>query len=187
MTYYGAKELAASFRTVRANTIKIAEEIGEEHYNFKAAPEAKSVAQILAHAALAPRFPYQIHAVEKVTAMQGFNFPAFFAKLTAEQDALTGKPEILEALKIEGEKFATWLEGLSESFLAETVSLIPGMTPPTKSRFEMILGVKEHEMTHRAQLMLIERILGMVPHMTREQMARMQAMQAAMQSGKATA
>ena len=27
MTYYGPKEMAASFRTVRANTIKIAEEI----------------------------------------------------------------------------------------------------------------------------------------------------------------
>ena len=30
MTYYGAKELARSFRTVRDNTIKIAEEIPEE-------------------------------------------------------------------------------------------------------------------------------------------------------------
>ena len=30
MTYYGPKEMAASYRTVRGNTIKIAEEIPEE-------------------------------------------------------------------------------------------------------------------------------------------------------------
>jgi len=32
--------------------------------------------------------------------------------------------------------------------------------------------VKEHEMHHRAQLMLIERVLGIVPHLTREMQAR---------------
>ena len=39
MTYYGGKELAASFRTVRNNTIKIAEEIPENKYDFRAAPD----------------------------------------------------------------------------------------------------------------------------------------------------
>ena len=33
--------------------------------------------------------------------------------------------------------------------------------------FEMLLGVKEHEMHHRGQLFLIERMLGIVPHLTR--------------------
>ncbi len=36
MTYYGGKELAAAFRTVRNNTIKIAEEIPEDKYDFQA-------------------------------------------------------------------------------------------------------------------------------------------------------
>jgi uncharacterized damage-inducible protein DinB len=39
--------------------------------------------------------------------------------------------------------------------------------------------VKEHEMHHRGQLMLIERIIGIVPHLTREFQARMVAMQSA--------
>jgi len=46
----------------------------------------------------------------------------------------------------------------------------------------MILGMKEHEMHHRAQLMLMERMVGVVPHMTRAMQARMAA-----QSTKATA
>ena len=39
----------------------------------------------------------------------------------------------------------------------------------------MILSVKEHEMHHRGQLMLIERLVGIVPHLTREMQARMTA------------
>ncbi len=37
----------------------------------------------------------------------------------------------------------------------------------------MILSVKEHEMHHRGQLMLIERFLGVVPHLTREMQSRL--------------
>jgi len=40
----------------------------------------------------------------------------------------------------------------------------------------MLLGVKEHEMHHRGQLMLIQRLLGRVPHLTRaRQQMRAQA------------
>ncbi len=38
--------------------------------------------------------------------------------------------------------------------------------PARRSRFEMILSVKEHEMHHRGQLMLVERMVGIVPHLT---------------------
>jgi uncharacterized damage-inducible protein DinB len=42
-----------------------------------------------------------------------------------------------------------------------------GAGPGDKSRFEMLIGSKEHEIHHRAQLMVIERLLGIVPHLTR--------------------
>ena len=58
----------------------------------------------------------------------------------------------------------------------------PGMTPESKTRFEMLMGVKEHEMHHRGQLMLIERMIGIVPHLTREMQARMAAMMAQSQA-----
>jgi uncharacterized damage-inducible protein DinB len=35
----------------------------------------------------------------------------------------------------------------------------------------MLLGVKEHEMHHRGQLMLIERLLAITPHLTRRREA----------------
>jgi uncharacterized damage-inducible protein DinB len=52
------------------------------------------------------------------------------------------------------------------------------MMPASKSRFEMLMSVKEHEMHHRGQLMLIERLLGIVPHLTREMQAHIAAVQA---------
>ena len=72
MTYYGAKELAESFRTVRKNTIVIAEDIPEQHYGFRAAPETRTVAQTLVHIAAAQKVPEQIHAIERRTSMEGF-------------------------------------------------------------------------------------------------------------------
>src|SRR5216683_2384424 len=115
MNCYSAKELADSFRTVRKNTLVIAQDLPEEKYSFRPAPDTRSP----------------------------------------------------------GEKWAGWLQGLTDDFLAETVQMAPGMTPPSKSRFEMILSVKEHEMHHRGQLMLIERLLGIVPHLTREMQSRL--------------
>jgi uncharacterized damage-inducible protein DinB len=45
--------------------------------------------------------------------------------------------------------------------------ITPGDPSPSKSRLETLMGVKEHEMHHRGQLMLIQRMLGVVPHLTR--------------------
>jgi uncharacterized damage-inducible protein DinB len=175
MNYYAAKEMAESFRTVRKNTVIIAEEIPQEKYAFRAAPEARSVGELLAHIAQAQGFQYQVHAVERRTTLEGFDFPSMMKRFTAEEKEPRSKDQILELLRSSGEKWAGFVEGLSEEFLAERVQMTPGMTPPSKSRFEMILSVKEHEMHHRGQLMLIERLVGIVPHMTREMQSRMAA------------
>ena len=179
MTYYGPKEMAASFRTVRENTIKIAEEIPEESYGFRAAPECRSVAETLVHIAVGPRFQEQIHLVEHRNTLMGFDFFGFMGKMLAEEQAPRSKAEILELLRAEGEKFAQALDGLSEAFLAESVQYPEGMVPPSKSRFEMLVGPKEHEMHHRGQLMTIQRMLGMVPPLTRHMQERIAAMKAA--------
>ena len=173
MTYYGAKELAASSRTVRGNTILIAQDIPEDKYNFKPAPEYRSVAQLLAHIALASRFQHQLHAVEKRTSYDGLDFPSVIKKISAEEAVFRTKAQLLNLLREEGEKWAGWVEGLPDEFLGQRFNMPEGSTPPYKSRLEMILSVKEHEMHHRGQLMLNERLLGIVPHLTREREARM--------------
>ena len=173
MNYYGAKELAEGFRTVRKNTIIIAEEIGEQHYGFQAAPDTRTVASMLTHIAMVPRLQEQIHGVERRTTLDGFDFLAFVGEMKADEQMSRSKAQLIGFLKEEGDRFAQWLDSLSDDFLGEHVSMRPGMTPASKTRFEMILGVKEHEMHHRGQLMLIERMIGVVPHLTRQMQERM--------------
>ncbi len=176
MLYYGSEELAFGSRTVRKNTIVIAEEIPEEKYGFKPVPEYRSVAQLLAHMALSCRFQHQFHAVERRSSFEGFDFPSFMKDILAEERRVRTKTQILDLLRDEGEKWAAWVEELPEDFLSQIVEMPKESTPPTKSRFEMILSVKEHEMHHRGQLMLVERLLGIVPHLTRAREARMAEM-----------
>jgi uncharacterized damage-inducible protein DinB len=179
MTYYSAKELAAAFRTVRNNTVKIAEEIAEENYGFRATPETRTVAETLTHIGLSTGLAYQIHHVDKLTTLVGFDFPSFVVKSMAEAAKPRSRDQILTLLREEGERIASWLEGMSDEFLGERVSMPTGMTPDSKSRFEMLLSMKEHEMHHRGQLMLMQRMMGAVPHLTREMQARMSQMMAA--------
>ena len=174
MNCYGAKELAASFRTVRSNTLKIAEEIDEKNYGFQPAPGTRTIGQTLIHILHAPELQEHVHAVAKLNTLEGFDFPAFFLPLQAEEQKPHTKLQILTLLTEQGEHLAHWLESLSDDFLAQRVGMPGGM--PSKTRFEMLLGVKEHEMHHRAQLMLMERMLGMVPHLTREMNLRIEAM-----------
>jgi uncharacterized damage-inducible protein DinB len=173
MNYYSAKELAESFRTVRKNTLVIAQDLPEEKYNFRPAADSRCPGELLAHIALSHNFQYQIHATERRTTLVGFDFPSIMKRLAAEEKEPRTKDQILDMLRTSGEKWAAFLQGLTEDFLAEQVQMPPGMTPPSKSRFEMILSVKEHEMHHRGQLMLIERLLGVVPHLTREMQSRL--------------
>ena len=179
MTYYGAKELARSFRTVRNNTIKIAEEIPEEKYGFRPAEGSRSIGETLVHVAVMTRVPEQIHVVEHRSTLIGFDFFALMGKLQAEAKAARTKAQILELLRTEGENYAKVLEGASEAFLAEQVEYPEGMEPRMKSRFEMLTASKEHEMHHRGQLMVAQRMLGITPHLTRQMEERIASMQLA--------
>ena len=162
---YGAKQLAASFRTVRQNTIQVAEDIPEEKYSFRPAEGARSVEQALAHIAVSTRMWQEANA-SGTTKMHEYDWAATFVELEAEEKKKRSKKELVDLLKSEGERFTRFLEGLSDETLAEQITEDPGQ--PTKSRLEVLMGAKEHEMHCRGQLMLIERMLGIVPHLTRK-------------------
>jgi uncharacterized damage-inducible protein DinB len=177
MTYYGAKHIADAFRTVRKNTITIAEEIPAEQYAFRPAPGARSVGELLAHIAVATGWSLTIHG-DRVTRVDFELFGRSLARAATEEQKLRTKDDIVHALRAEGEKYAAFLDGLTEDVLAEEVSFPPPVLPARKSRFEMLLSSKEHEMHHRGQLMLIQRQLGIVPHVTRQREAMAQAARA---------
>jgi uncharacterized damage-inducible protein DinB len=173
MNYYGAKDMAESWRTVRKNTIQVAEEIPAEQYGFRAAPDTMSVGELLAHLATSPHSAQSTHFIEAKGYVGMEDFVRYRGEADSEAAKLTTKDAIIAALKANGEMFAQQLEGITEAQLAEHVRFPEGLQPPSKTRFEMLLAVKEHEMHHRAQLFLIQRMLGIVPHLTRARQQRM--------------
>jgi uncharacterized damage-inducible protein DinB len=175
VNYYGGKELAESFRTVRKNTLAIAEDIPEDKYDFRPMPETRTVGELLVHIALAPTFQQKINFEERRFTLAGFDFPALMQRMRAEERAPRTKAQVMELLTKDGDAWAKWLEGVDDNFLGEVVTMPPGGTPPSRTRFDLLLSVKEHEMHHRGQLMLIERILGIVPHLTRRNLERRNA------------
>lgn len=182
MAEYGGKEMANAFRTVRGNTVRIAEEIPEDKYDFVAAPATRSVSQLLRHIAFANQLQYDFHRDRRITTLAGYDFPALLGRMRALSDEPRSKSQILALLKEEGEKFAAWLESLSRDFLFETYTDPTGQI--VRTRFENLLAAKEHEMHHRGQLMLVQRMLGLTPHLTRqaEERARARAAAAAAKS-----
>jgi uncharacterized damage-inducible protein DinB len=176
MLCYGAKHLAASFRTVRKNTIQVAQDIPEEQYSHLPAEGARTVARMLTHVALAPtRLWLEMHATRSAD-VTGFDFLGLAEKMRIEEATPRTKAQIIDLLTTEGEAFATFLETLSDEDLSMQVLTGSAAGPVSKSRLEMLLSAKEHEMHHRAQLMLIERQLGIIPHATRQMNAFIEQM-----------
>jgi uncharacterized damage-inducible protein DinB len=170
MVNYGTTELAKAYRTVRGNTVQIARDIPEDKYDFRAVPETRSVRELLGHIATIPMLHYDFHRDKRVTTLKGYDFLAFMMRSNAEANTKRTKAELVALLEREGEKFIQWIESLDDEFLNETYTDPMGQNP--KTRFEHLLSAKEHEMHHRGQLMLIQRLIGVTPHLTREAQER---------------
>ena len=175
MLPYSGKDLARSFRTVRNNTLQIANEIPEDKWSFRAAPGTRSVAELLAHIAALTHVPRHLHIVDRRTLLGPADFPPYYMAADAYERTLTSRDAILEALEENGESFARELEAQTDADLSQPVQFAPPIQPASKTRFELLLAPKEHEMHHRGQLMVLQRMVGGVPHLTREREARIRA------------
>src|SRR5260370_2747863 len=167
MNLYGPTELANSMRTVRQNTIVIAEDIPEESYDYRPTPESRSVRETLLHILVSAKASQWIHGEQKIAFFENLDFRALLDGLPVKEKDQRSKGEIVALLRSEGDRWCRWVEQVPESVLGERVTMPPGSDAAIKNRFELLLGTKEHEMHHRAQLMAVERLFGILPHPTR--------------------
>src|SRR5258705_5591385 len=122
MTYYGGKELAAAFRTVRKNTIQIAQDIPEDKYDFKPAPDSRSVRQTLAHIATLTTFPMMLHG-ERIPIVK-IDFAEYMQKVGAEEARPRTKAELVSLLQEYGARLAAMLESLQEPYFTEVITFL---------------------------------------------------------------
>ncbi|HEY6245886.1 MAG TPA: DinB family protein [Pyrinomonadaceae bacterium] len=165
MSLYGLQQLIDSTRVVRKNTIQIAEDIPEKDYGYRPTPESRSVAETLTHIAFVAQISRRLHGSERVFSLTEEIIGEIIKQSEAYEKLPRSKDELLTLLREGGEEKCEWLATLPETVLTEQVQLPDG---GSKSRFEILIGSKEHEMHHRAQLTVIERLLGIVPHLTQQ-------------------
>ena len=99
-----------------------------------------------------------------MTTVEAFDSGQFLKDSESQEKRHYAKSKLIGLLKDSGESWAEWVEFVPEQFLAEGVAQRDGTL---KTRFEMILSTKEHEMHHLGQLTVIERMLGIIPPLTR--------------------
>src|SRR6516225_3828211 len=119
MSLYGPKQLADSMRTVRKNTILIAEDIREKDYGYRPTPESRSVAETLVHIAFLSQADRRLHGDQRVSSLEGFNFGEWIKQSEAEEKRPRSKSEIIGLLRTEGDRWSQWVEGLPEALLSE--------------------------------------------------------------------
>lgn len=158
-----------SFRSVRGHTVQVARDIPEDKYAFRAAEgfptvveqfrSIISVTEFMVGAALSPEF----------VAITAETREAVFARINPTRVAeLTSKDAIVAALESSIKGLVARVEAADEAWLNTTFKAPDHVE---KVRLWVINCAKEQEMVRRNQLYLVERILGIIPHTTRAQMA----------------
>ncbi len=178
MTYYSAQELAPVFELYEGIHSQLRKIFPKLNTASAPRPTAAAWRRRLVHIAVVPRMAEQIHFTERRTTLVGFDFFSLVDALHAEEERASHQGQIVDLPPDWRRAGSQSLESATEDFLAQRVTYPEGMQPPSKTRFEMLLSLKEHEMHHRGQLMIVERMLGIVPHLTRDMQARVAAMRA---------
>jgi uncharacterized damage-inducible protein DinB len=160
---YGTHQLVDGMKAVRANTILMAGDIPAEHYAYRATPGTRSIGETLVHIAWLWTSDRAIHEEARITTVEGYDFAALMKMSEPEEKHPRTKAEIMEHLRVEGDRQARWLESHSDAFMAERVAFPGG---GSISRFEWFLATKEHELQHRAQLTVLQRLIGIAPRFT---------------------
>src|SRR5258708_11138536 len=145
MNPYGPQQLASAIRTVRKNTILVAEDIPEESYGYRVTPDSRSVAETLLHIASASQPDYYIHGSERISSIEDFQlFGTILKEAPIHERLRYSKAQIVNLLRTEGEKWAEFVERIPQAQADELVTVPNGA--PSKSRFEWRPGRKKQGM-----------------------------------------
>jgi len=164
------KMILDSFKTVRANTIEVAKDIPAEKYDFRPAEGTANVLELFQRVIRITEMMTKVAVHDGDVKFDPERADEFFKRFTWTDPAtVTTKAQVVEALQRSMEEIDRCLMAADEDYLGQTRVAPDGIT---KDRLWIVNNAKEQEMAIRAQLMLIERLLGIVPHTTRRQQER---------------
>ncbi|MGF1571753.1 MAG: DinB family protein [Sumerlaeia bacterium] len=158
-----------SFKTVRQHTMEIARDIPAEKYDFRPVEGSSSVIEHFLDIIQITQFMVEAALTKEPIHVTFETRNEVFARVIPIKTAnVTTKDEVIILLEQSLESIVSRVEAADEAYLNETF-IAPDRVE--KVRLWVINCAKEQEMARRAQLFLIERMLGIIPHTTRRQKA----------------
>ena len=156
-----AETIIGLWKDVRTGLIQEVEKIPEDQFSFRATPETRSIAELLQHIIGAQRMLVG-ETCRPDTNLMRQSFADHVNEYSAGVNEVTDKNGLLELLRNsmdEAEKcISSHGDNLNESMMGFTGQ------PTTKAAF--LTFALSHEMYHRGQLTVFERLLNIEPVLT---------------------
>jgi uncharacterized damage-inducible protein DinB len=157
-----------SWKTIRQDTAAAVEEFPAGELDYRPTPELMTFREIARH------FLDASHALTGMllAGEEDFTAPDFRQRMKRHMSSLgagAGAPELAAALRDSLDERTAQLAAKPAEFFSHIITRFDGQKV---TRLEMVQTVKEHELTHRAQLFMYLRLKGMVPATTRRRLAK---------------
>ena len=156
-----AETIIALWKDARGGLIQEVERIPEDKFSFRATPDTRSIAEVLQHIISAQKMLVSESCRADANLMRQ-SFAAHGKEYGAGVNDVTDKNGLLELLRTSMDEAATCISSYGDK-LDETMIGITGK-PITKAAF--LTFAFSHEMYHRGQLTVFERLLNIEPALT---------------------
>ena len=156
-------EALDAWTDARAGVVAELENIPAERYGFRPGEDVRSVAELACHIMEVSQLMVGELARED-TDFHRAPFPELLEEHAADVRGLTGKDEILEAMRRTLDQGAERFRDVGELHMLQLIERFDGQ-PGTRLAW-MHHGIAQ-EMYHRGQLCTYERLMGLVPALTK--------------------
>lgn len=152
-----------TWKEFRKGLIAEVEQIPEDKFSFRATPETRSIAELLQHVVEVQKM--LIGEASRADAnLRRQSFAAHLQEYAPEAKAVTDKNGLLEMLRSSMEVCEASLRSNDDLMHGEMVGLEGKPVPKLK----VVNFAMSHEMYHRGQLTVYERLLNLEPALTRK-------------------
>jgi uncharacterized damage-inducible protein DinB len=157
-----------SWRTIRQDTAAAVEDFPAGELDFRATPDVATFGETARHI---------LDASQGLTGLllagdEDFTAPDFRKRMVGHMSGLPANAsaaELAAALRHTLDARLAELAAQPAEFFAHIITRFDGQKV---TRLEMVQTIKEHELTHRAQLFFCLRLKGIVPATTRRRLAK---------------
>lgn len=162
--------LITTWKEFRNGLIAEVVQIPEDQFSFRATPETRSVAELLQHIVEVQKMLIG-EACRSDASMRRQSFADHLKEYASEVKSVTDKNGLLELLRSSMEVCEANVRSFGDKWMHASMGGLDGKPTP---KLKVVNFTMSHEMYHRGQLTVYERLLNVEPALTK-QMAKVMA------------